>query len=194
MMEWSLQRGCCRPRSQSVQAAMPSPVLAESWRTVTVGLSLRISPWKRSMSKGMCGRRSVLVSSSSAGLDDDVGVFGGLVVAAADAEDADLGILAEVEADGADEVADVLDEEQVDLREVEARNGLADVVGFEVAAFAGVDLDDLVADSGPCGRHRAGWPCRRRSRRCGSCRRAVWSVFSISAVLPQPGAPMRSTL
>ena len=32
--------------------------------------------------------------------------------------------------------------------EVDAFEGLADVVGFEVAALAGVDLDDLIAEGG----------------------------------------------
>ena len=71
---------------------------------------------------------------------EDVGVLVGLVVALRHREDHDLGVLTEVELGRAHEVADVLDDDEVELVEVERADRTLDHVGFEMARAAGVDL------------------------------------------------------
>ena len=75
---------------------------------------------------------------------EDAGVLDGLVVALGNREDHDREVLAEVEVDGAYEVADVLDEDDVDGIEahalVEGVNRLFDHVALEMAQTARVDL------------------------------------------------------
>jgi 4-hydroxy-3-methylbut-2-en-1-yl diphosphate synthase IspG/GcpE len=55
------------------------------------------------------------VEQQHGGFADDVGMLGCFVVAAGGAEHADLQVLAEVEPDGADQVADVFDEEEIEV-------------------------------------------------------------------------------
>ncbi len=75
-------------------------------------------------------------------------MLGRFIVAAGGAEHADFGVLAEIETDGADQIADVFDEEQIQRLDIDAIHGLHDVMGFEMAAFAGVDLDDAIGEAG----------------------------------------------
>jgi len=93
--------------------------------------------------EGDAGREVHLVEQQHGGGGDDVGVLGGLVIALGHTEHADLQILAQIEAHRADQVAHVLDEQQVDRIEVQLPHRLADLVGVEAAALAGVDLHDM---------------------------------------------------
>ena len=58
---------------------------------------------------------------------------------------------AEVKSGGADEVADVFDEQDAVLQGGQVLQGVADCVGVEVAAFAGVDLPGSYASGGDAG-------------------------------------------
>lgn len=71
---------------------------------------------------------------------ENVGVFERLVLAFGDREQGDPARFAEVEGGGADEVADILDEQQPARRQRQLIQGVADHVCVEVAALAGVDL------------------------------------------------------
>ena len=87
-------------------------------------------------------------------------VLAGLVVALGDRGDHDPRVLADVELGGADEVADVLDDQQVDLVERDRRQRGAHHVRVEVAlaaeAAAGVELRDRDVQVGePVGVERA---------------------------------------
>ena len=79
---------------------------------------------------------------------DDVGVFGGFVVAASGAENADFGVLAKIKTDRANQVADVFDDQDVQLADIDFLHGLQDVMGFKMAAFAGVDLHHVFGKDG----------------------------------------------
>ena len=70
------------------------------------------------------------------------GVFAGFVFAFGDGEKDETEVFAEVVAGGADEVADVFDEEQVEVLEVPVFEGIVDHLCVEVAGGAGDDLLD----------------------------------------------------
>jgi len=76
--------------------------------------------------------------------------------------------------------------EQVKLPHVDLFHGLADLVGLQVAALAGVDLDDFGQTapmrwaSRAVDRSPTMTPMRKSARRAAT-------VFSTSVVLPQPG-------
>jgi hypothetical protein len=71
-----------------------------------------------------------------------VGILQWLVVALSDGDDDHLGGLAEVEQRGADQIPDVLDEQQRAGRRIEHPQAPRQHPGIEVAARAGVDLHD----------------------------------------------------
>ena len=67
-------------------------------------------------------------------------ILGGFVVALGDREQGHVAVLAQVEARRTDQVTHVLDEEDVETRQVQPVQGLVDHVGIQVAGAAGGDL------------------------------------------------------
>ncbi len=86
------------------------------------------------------GQQVALVEQHDVGRGEHVGILERLVLALGDRQDGDLVVFAEVEGGRADEVADVLDQEQRFVLGLQALHGVADHVAVEVAALAGVDL------------------------------------------------------
>ena len=72
---------------------------------------------------------------------EDARVLVRFVVAFRYRQDHDLGVLAEIEVGRAHEVADVLDDDEIELVERQRGDGALDHVALEVAGAAGVDLD-----------------------------------------------------
>ena len=127
------------------------------------------------MSKSTCGSRSILLTTTSSQARNMSGYLSGLSSPSATERDHRAGVLAHPELGRADQVADVLDQEQVDLVEGERRQRRAHHVGVQVALAAepgvGVELGDRHVQSGepvgveacPARRPRAR-PRARRSR------------------------------
>lgn len=76
-----------------------------------------------------------------------MGIFEWFVFAFGDGHQDDALVFTEIEEGRADEISDIFDEEYHVVLEGELRDGGGDHLGFEVAAFAGVDLDR----GGSCG-------------------------------------------
>ena len=120
---------------------MPSPVRAE---TTSVCRS-RIDPQRMGEADADVEiemRQQVgLVEQHEIGGDEHVGIFERLVLAFGHRQHHHLVRLAEVESRRADQIADILDEQQRAWHELQRLEGVADHMGVEVAALAGIDLD-----------------------------------------------------
>ena len=86
------------------------------------------------------GQQVDLVQQQQVGGGEHVGILERLVLALGHREDHHLARLAEVEGGRADEVADVLDQQQRAVRQRQARQRLGDHLRVEMAALAGIDL------------------------------------------------------
>jgi hypothetical protein len=80
------------------------------------------------------------VDEHSSGPGENHRVFGGFVVAFGDGEDGDFVGFAEVEGRGADEVADVFDEEQIEAVDWELVKGVANLGSGQMAGAVGIYL------------------------------------------------------
>ena len=87
------------------------------------------------------GRKVDLVDNEHIQTAINVGVFVGLVVAFGHGSDKDVGVRAKLESGRADEVADVLDDDQIQILERQLCQRHFDHVGIQMAIATGVDLD-----------------------------------------------------
>ena len=106
-----------------------------------------------------------LVQQHEVGGGEHVGILQRLVLAFGDRQHHHLVRLAEVEGGRADQVADILDEQQAARRGGELVERMADHVGVEMAALAGVDLHGGGRRWRGCARHRRWSAGRPRSPR-----------------------------
>ena len=83
-----------------------------------------------------------LVQHERADLVEEQGIFRRLVVAFGHAEDADLYGLAEIKFGGTRDIADVLDEQQIDLIQIQFREASLDQRRFQVARASREQLHD----------------------------------------------------
>ena len=148
------------------------------------------------MSTSTCGSRSTLLTIASSQARNISGYFSGLVLALGDRADHRAHVLADAELGRADEVADVLDDQQVDLIQRQRAERRAHHVRVEVTlaaeALAGVELDDRHVQRGQAlGVERALDVALEHAPRARSPVSA--STRSSSAVLPAPGALIRLT-
>ncbi|VTR68678.1 hypothetical protein DESC_720056 [Desulfosarcina cetonica] len=91
------------------------------------------------------GQKVDLVEQGGVAFPEHQGVFGRFVLAFGDRQDHHALVLADVELGRADQVADVLHDEQVDAVKIQAGHGAFDHMGRQVAIaaeFVGVDLHD----------------------------------------------------
>ena len=80
------------------------------------------------------------VNKDGGGPGENHRVFGGFVVAFGDREDGDFIRFAEVKGRGTDEVADVLDENQIEAVDGELVKGVANLRRGQMAGAVGIDL------------------------------------------------------
>ena len=123
--------------SQSRHASTPSPVRA----LTSMRSHARVAPrrgWRRnrSRSKSRCGSRSILLTSTSSQARNISGYLSGLSSPSVTERDHHARVLADPELGRADEVADVLDHQQVELVERQRGQRRADHVRVEVALAA----------------------------------------------------------
>ena len=140
----SIRPAPSRASSQSRKASTPSPVRALTCMRGTPGCTASRLCRKRSMSKSRCGSRSILLITTSSQVRNISGYLSGLSSPSVTDGDHHPRVLADAELRRADEVADVLDHEQVDVGERQRGQRAADHVGVEMALAAearvGVEL------------------------------------------------------
>ena len=94
------------------------------------------------------GSQIDLVDEDQIGGLEQQRILQGLVVALGDGGHADADMLAQPEFCGADQIADVVDDDGLHAGQVQLRNGLLDHVGLQVAGTLGVQLDGPDAQGG----------------------------------------------
>ena len=92
------------------------------------------------------GEEVDFVDDADGGFEEDFGVFEGFIGAFGGAADNDAEVFAEIVVGGADEIADVFDDEQVEVGEVGIFEGLGDHQGVEMAGAVGLELDGVDAE------------------------------------------------
>ena len=156
-----------RPRASAIRGTPRRPrpcARSSSMRSARRGARRRGGARKRSRSKSRCGSRSILLTITSVARAEHERVLERLVLALGDRRDHHAVVLADAELGRADEVADVLDHQQVELVERQRRERRAHHVGVEVA---------LAAEA------RVGVDLRRRAR-AGAAMRSASSVVCTS--------------
>ena len=130
-----------RAASHSAHSSTPSPLVAAMRKIGAEGLSDFTTPRELLLVEVEVRHRVDLVEDDRLGDLEDARVLVRLVVALGHRQDHDLRVLAQVEVGGTHQVADVLDDDQVELLERQRVDRALDHVALEVAGAAGVDLD-----------------------------------------------------
>ena len=190
------RRRAGQPASQSRNASTPSPVRALTSMRSHAGMHGVEVASKRSTSKSRCGSRSILLISTSSQARNISGYLSGLSSPSVTDADHDARVLADAELGRADEVADVLDHEQVELVERQRRQRRADHVRVQVAlaAEAGAGVELRHRDVQRASRSASSEPCTSPSSTPARTPREVVQRRARAArVLPAPGALIRLT-
>ena len=162
------QRALARSAMSCSQASKPSPVNVDSSRISMPGRTSRML-WcaAAGVEAGRTGHVD-LGDDRDVGRVEDRRVLERLVFAFGDRHQHHAEILAEIVAGRADQVADVLDEQHVEIAERPSVERALDHLGVEVAHRAGRDLRAPARRRAPAARRRARSRGRRRARRRGA--------------------------
>ena len=184
--------------SHSHHSSTPSPVRALRKRRRAAGFTSRTLPRNRSRSKSRCGSRSILLTTTTSHGPEHHRVLERLLLALGDRVDHRPRVLTDVELGRAHEVADVLDDEQVEVVERQPAEAGPDHHGVEVALAAeagGWCSRAPPARRGRRARRRRGSSrCRPRGRRRAARSPSIVIVRLSSVVLPAPGDDIRLTV
>ena len=161
-------------RATVLQAAMPSPDCEDTRRESGFGITFSTERVHDAMEADVRQVRQEidLREQHEIGLAEHHRVLERLVLALGHREHHDVGGLAEVVDGGADQVADVLDEEVVELAPRQVVQRVVHHLRVEMARRAGRDRRGGDAGRRAGARRRCRWRDRRRARRSAGCRRA----------------------
>ena len=151
MMVMFLSRGAGLPRadgrdfarSQSVQASTLIALRADTGhdRRRVGEFAHGMLGARRRRNRPAPAARSILLSSTRSAARNMTGYFAGLSSPSVDRQQHDIAVLAEVEARRAHQIADVLDEDDVEAGKRQVVQGVVHHAGVEMAGAAGGDLD-----------------------------------------------------